>query len=235
MKPGEILSNSTRDRILGADVAESIQGHVGPNTKQVFETLTAVPFSQPRLKLSGYEFVMRDQFSNYYHKMRAVLFDGELYDIDQHIKPSMMMKHGGGHADYEDRAAKARLRITEGLLKEMRENGALALGRANMDILKGKQMTTSPIALETQDITHQSNVLEDALTKEDRLADAVKAAKLKAGETVHDGPVVPDGFVPLKAEKAPAGEKLGEVIAFPALTPKPKESKALGHEQPPSV
>lgn len=215
--------------MLGASVAHTIQGHVGPNTKQVFETLTGTPFSHAKLNLSGYEFLLRDQFGNYYHKMRAVLFDGELYDIDQHIKPSMMMKHGGGHADYEDRAAKQRLQITEGLLKELRELGALALGRANMLILKSRSGSTTPVAIETKDITHQANLLEDALTKEDRLADAVKAAKEKAGEKVQEGDVVPDGFAPLKAEKAPKGETLAEVVAFPVVdkpSPPPVSGKA---------
>lgn len=211
------LSGSAKTMLTNVDVAHSIQGHVGPNTKQVFETLTAVPFSHPKLKLAGYEFLLRDQFNNYYHKMRAVLFDGELYDIDHHIKPSMMMKHDGGHADFEDRAAKARLRITEGLLKELRELGALALGRANLEIIKARQMTSAPVAIETKDITHQANLLEDALTKEDRLADAVKAAKEKAGEKVQSEPAEPDGFKPLKAEKAPAGSKLGELVSFPGV------------------
>lgn len=211
------LSGTEKTMLTNVDVAHSIQGHVGPNTKQVFETLTGTPFSQPRLKLAGYEFLLRDQFGNYYHKMRAVLFDGELYDIDQHIKPSMMMKHGGGHADLEDRFAKARLRITEDLLKDLREVGAVALGRANMLILKGRAASNTPVAIETQDITHAANKLEDAITQEDRLADAVKAAKEKQGEKVADEPVQPDGFKPLKVQKAAKGQKLGEVVAFPVV------------------
>lgn len=209
------MKASERDMLVGHDVADSIQGHVGPNTKQVFETLTGTPFSQPRLKLAGYEFLMRDQFGNYYHKMRAVLFDGELYDIDQHIKPSMMMKHGGGHADFEDRFAKARLRITEDLLKELREIGALALGRANVEILRGRAASTNPIAIETKDITHQANVLEDQLAK------AVEAAKVAQGEKVQTEPVAPDGFTPLKVEKAAPGQKLAEVVAFPEIDKAP--------------
>lgn len=200
-----------RDLLLNTDVADSIQGHVGPNTKQVFETLTGVPFSQPKLNLAGYEFVMRDQFGNYYHKMRAVLFDGELYDTDTFIKPSMMTKHGGGWAHFEDRWAKQHLRITETLLKELREQGALALARANIEILKGRQNSTTPVAIETKDITHAANKLEDALTSEDRLADAVKAAKEAQGEVVKEE-TTPVGFAPV-AQKA-------DLIQFPDLTPK---------------
>lgn len=183
-----------RDLLLNTDVSDSIQGHVGPNTKQVFETLTAVPFKQPKLKLDGYEFVMRDQFGNYYHKMRAVLFDGELYDVDQFIKPSMMTKHGGGWAHFEDRWAKQHLKITEGLLCELRENGAMTMARTNIEILKGRQVSTAPVAIETTDITHAANKLEDSL------AEAVLAAKVAQGETVQ-AETTPDGFEPLNTKR----------------------------------
>lgn len=214
-----------KDLLLGIDTADSIQGHVGPNTKQVFETLTAVPFSQPRLKLAGYEFLLRDQFGNYYHKMRAVLFDGEMYDVDQFIKASMMMKAGGGHADLEDRQAKGRLKITEELLRELREQGAITFGRTNIEIIKARSLSQAPVAIETQDITHGANRLEDAIT----------AAKLAAGEKVQTEPQAPDGFTPLKAEKAPKGEKLAEVVQFPGapsnLTPAPLVAKTADADQ----
>lgn len=205
----------SKDLILNTDVADSIQGHVGPNTKQVFETLTAVPFSQPRLKLAGYEFLMRDQFGNYYHKMRAVLFDGEMYDVDHHIKPSMMMRHGGGKADFEDKVGKAHLKITESLLRELREQGALTFARTNLELLKARSASTAPVAIETQDITHQANVLEDA----------IRAQKVQAGETVHDEPVAPEGFEPIKPE--PPKVEYG----FPAivsLKPRAKHAAAKG-------
>lgn len=205
-----------RDLLLNHDTAETIQGHVGQRTKQVFDTLTAVPFSQPRLKLAGYEFLLRDQFGNHYHKMRAVLFDGELYDADQFIKPSMMMKRGGGHADLEDKAAKARLRITEALLKDLREEGALILARKNVEILRARSTSTSPVAIETKDISHQANLLEDAL----------RSARQSDGMPVHDAPTAPDGFQTV-AEKCADGSTLegprpGEVFATedaPDLTP----------------
>lgn len=181
------------DLLLNHDVADSIQGHVGQNTKQAFKTHTAVPFSLPRLKLSGYEFLLSDQFGNHYHKMRAVLFDGELYDVDQFIKPSMMIRHGGGFADFEDKQAKAHLRITEDLLRDLRDNAALIFARTNVDILKARSLSQAPVALETQDITHQAN----------RLEDAIRAAKLDAGEAVNDGEQTPDGFQPIKPENAP--------------------------------
>ena len=216
------------DLILNTPVEDTVQGHVGQNTKQRFDTLTAVPFSHPRLKLAGYEFLMRDQFGNYYHKMRAVLFDGELYDVDQYIKPSMMMKHGGGHADFEDRAAKQRLRITEDLLKELRENGALSFGRANVMIMQASRQALAPIALETKDITHAANLLEDKLTQEDRLADAVAAAKRTQGEAVPTGPVEAPDFVPIS--KAPYGsdlERSGNIIAFPSQAPATPAAKSV--------
>lgn len=208
-----------KDLILNTDVAHSIQGHVGPNTRQVFETLTAVPFSQPKLKLAGYEFLLRDQFGNHYHKMRAVLFDGEMYDVDQFIKPSRMMKHGGGHAHFEDQFAKAKLRITEGLLRDLREVGAVTFGRTNMELLKARALSSSPVAIETQDITHQANVLEDAIL----------AHKVAAGEAVPAEAAAPD-FKPLKPEKVPKGTKLAEVVAFP--TPAPVPSPGLTQEAP---
>lgn len=197
------------DLLLNVDPAESIQGHVGQNTKQVFSTLTAVPFSQVKLKLAGYEFLLRDQFGNHYHKLRAVLFDGEMYDVDQFIKPSMMMKTGGGHADFEDSQAKGKLRITEHLLCELRENAALVFARTNIELLKTRALSTSPVAIETHDITHQANLLEDALV----------SARRAAGDNVHTEPVAPDGFTPLKAEKAKGCDEIGQVIPFPALTP----------------
>jgi hypothetical protein len=199
------------DLLLEKDTGDSIQGHVGPNTPQVFETLRAVPFKQPRLKLDGFEFILRDQFGNYYHKMRAVLFDGEMYDVDQFIKPSMMTKHGGGWAHFEDKWAKQHLRITEGLLSELRERGAETLARTNLLILQGRQQSTNPVAIETHDITHQANVLED------KLADAVKEAKVAAGETVPEGAVTPDGFVPIKPD--PTDLALNNVLTFPLPEP----------------
>lgn len=197
-----------RDLLTNHDVAGTLQGHVGQNTKQVFETLTGTPFSQPKLKLAGYEFVLRDQFHNYYHKMRAVLFDGELYDVDQWIKPTMMMKSGGGHAAMDDFAARRRLKITEEMLMELREVGALALARMNIDILKGRQLSQAPVAIETKDITHQANKLEDALV----------AAKAAAGEPVKTEPTTAPEFKPVKAAKAPKGETLAKVVEFPGLT-----------------
>lgn len=215
------------DQLLNTEVATTLQGHVSQNTKQIFETLTGTPFSQPKLKLAGYEFVLRDQFHNYYHKMRAVLFDGEMYDVDQWIKPTMMMRTGGGHAAMDDWAARHKLRITEALLMEMRETGAVALARMNVDILRGRHTSTNPIAIETQDITYQSNKLEDALV----------AAKAAAGEPVKEGPQDAPEFTPLKAEKAAPGAKLegskvGEVVAS-VLTPPAPVPKTESHEQVP--
>jgi len=195
------------DLILNTDVGDSIQGHVGPNTKQVFETLQGTPFSQPKLKLSGYEFIMRDQFGNHYHKMRAVLFDGELYDVDQYIKPSMMMRHDGGFADFEDRYAKAKLRITEGLLRDLREQGAVTLGRTNLMIAREKKLTQAPVAIETQDLTHQAN----------RLEDVIRAARQADGQKVQDDPAAPEGFKPLKAVRAGAEQEADKVIQFPGV------------------
>lgn len=224
--------NPHHDLLLNTEVATSLQGHVGQNTKQVFETLTGTPFSQPKLKLAGYEFVLRDQFHNYYHKMRAVLFDGEMYDVDQWIKPSMMMKSGGGHAAMDDFAARRRLKITEAMLMELREVGAVAMARMNLEILKGRHTSTNPIAIETQDITHQANKLEDALV----------AAKAAAGEPVKEGPQDAPEFVPLKAAKAARGAKLegtkgAEVIQFPGIVPDltvmPEAPKTVAHEQVP--
>lgn len=222
-----------RDLILNTDVADTIQGHVGPSTKQVFQTLTAVPFSLPRLKLAGYEFVMRDQFGNYYHKMRAVLFDGELYDVDQFIKPSMMMKWGGGYADLADKVGKGKLKITEHLLQALRDNGAVTFARTNLDLLKARSLSTAPVAIETQDITHQANRLEDAL----------RAAKLERGERVLDEPTAPDGFQGVAAQRAaeskipqlplpmPDPPAPAEVIAFPSVVgmkPKSAAEKPAG-------
>lgn len=216
--------NPHHDLLLNTEVSTSLQGHVGQNTKQVFETLTGTPFSQPKLKLAGYEFVLRDQFHNYYHKMRAVLFDGEMYDVDQWIKPSMMMKSGGGHAAMDDFAARRRLKITEAMLMELREVAAVALARMNLEIIKGRHTSTNPIAIETQDITHQANKLEDALV----------AAKAAAGEPVKEGPQEAPEFKPLKAEKAPKGAILEKVVATVAdLTPPTPEPKTVGHEQIP--
>lgn len=160
-------------------IGTTIQGHVGPNTKQVFETLDGQPFAQPKLKLAGYEFIIRDQFGNLYHKMRAVLFDGDMYDVDQWIKPSMMIRTGGGSAYFDDHAARQKLRVKEALLRELREVGAVALARMNVQIIKGRHTSTNPIAIETQDLTHQANVLEDAIV----------AAKQASGDEVTDKPV----------------------------------------------
>lgn len=170
-----------RDLLLNTRVDEAIQGHVGQNTKQVFETLDGQPFAQPKLKLTGYEFIQHDQFQNHYHLMRAVLFDGEMYDVAQWIKPSLMMSHGGGRAAMDDWSARHKLRITESLLKELREVGAMALARMNIEILKGRQASTAPVGLETQDLTHQANVLEDAIV----------AAKTAQGETIPTDPLTP--------------------------------------------
>lgn len=195
-----------KDLLLGTDVGITLQGHVSQNIKQVFETLTAVPFYQPRLKLHGYEFLLKDQFENYYHKMRAVLFDGEMYDVDQAIKPSMMMSYTGAkRTDFDSRPDRSRLRITEDLMKELREIGAVAFGSMNLDIAKARSLSTSPVAIETRDITHQANVLEDA----------VRAARLKEGDRVIDEPTPPDDFKPVvKPKKAKKGSKLAQVVEF---------------------
>jgi hypothetical protein len=182
-----------KDLLLNTDTGESIQGHVGQNTTQIFFTLTAKPFSFPKLKLEGYEFLQKDQFGNHYFKMRALLCDGELYDCDQFIKPSMMMRTGGGHADFEDPWAKKKLRVTDDLFTELREQGKLILARTNLDILKARSLSTSPVALEPMDISKASTALEDA----------IKAAKVAAGETVEDEktppaePTVANGIDPL--------------------------------------
>jgi hypothetical protein len=74
------------------------------------------------------------------------------------------------------------------------------------------------VAIETKDITHQANVLEDALTS------AIETAKKAAGEEVAAETPAP-GFQPVKAQKAAAEQPLGEVIDFPALTPTPPPPK----------
>jgi hypothetical protein len=196
---------NNKDLILNTDPGDSIQGHVGPKTPQRFTTLQATPFSHAGLKLAGYEFLLRDQFGNHYHKMRAVLFDGEMYDVDQFIKPSMMMGTGGGHADLEDGTAKRKLRITEELLVKLRDNAAVTFGRTNIELMKARALSTSPVAIETQDITHPANVLEDAIV----------AAKLAAGEPLHKEPIEPPEFTP-KSVKVDSN-----VIPFPAPTKPP--------------
>lgn len=207
-----------RDILLNVDIADSVQGHVSPSIKQVFRTLTAVPFALPKLKLDGYEFLMVDQFGNHYHKMRAVLFDGEMYDVDQFIKPSRMMKHGGGHADFEDLAAKQRLTITEDLLRDLRDEAALTFARTNLDLLKARSTSQSPVAIETKDITHQANLLEDAI------AGSIEAAKRAGGEQVSPEPKEAPDFKPV-AKKAPPKAKLGELLPFPGLTATPAPPK----------
>lgn len=203
-----------RDLLLNTRVDEAIQGHVGQNTKQVFETLDGQPFAQPKLKLTGYEFIQRDQFQNHYHLMRAVLFDGEMYDVAQWIKPSLMMAHGGGRAAMDDWAARHKLRITESLLRELREIGAMALARMNIEILKGRQASTAPVGLETHDLTHQANVLEDAIV----------AAKAAQGETIPTEPLSPP---PLEAEKPATAKKAGKGATIPYDAPDPITLSAM--------
>ena len=203
-----------RDHLLNLDTGESIQGHVGDKTKQTFDLLMTNPFCNKKLKLDGFEFLMRDQFGNHYFKMRAVLFDGEMYDVDQYIKPSMMMKTGGGFADLEDKVAKTHLRITEHLLADLREHGAMTLARTNIQVMKAKAVSNAPIAIETKDITHQSNQLEQA----------IKVAKTLAGDIVKECST-PEGFVPLKATPPEA-----EIIPFPGLHPIGDTPKERSHE-----
>lgn len=207
----KIAANS-RDLILNTSVADSVQGHVSPSIKQVFRTLTAVPFKLVPLKLDGYEFLMVDQFGNHYHKMRAVLFDGELYDVDQYIKPSMMIADGGGFADFEDAQAKKMLKITEPLLERLRQQGALIFARTNLDLLKQRSTSQSPVAIETQDITHQANKLEDALTA------GIEAKKKALGESVATEPSTAPDFKPVKAQKAVLELADANIIPFPKGT-----------------
>lgn len=200
------------DLLLNTDIAESIQGHVSPSIKQVFRTLYAAPFSLEKLKIGGYEFLQVDQFGNHYHKMRAVLFDGEMYDSDQYIKPSMMMHHSGGHADYEDKVAKQKLRITESLLQALRQEGAVRLVRANLEIMKGKQAGNAPVAIETKDMNHQANVLEDSLTA------GIEAIKKANGEAVSPEPINNPVFDPIKGKATLPVEK---AITVPVVKPEP--------------
>lgn len=188
------------------DIGTTIQGHVGPNTKQIFKTLDGQPFSQPKLKLAGYEFIIQDQFGNLYHKMRAVLFDGDMHDVDQWIKPSMMIRTGGGSACFDDSAARRKLRVTESLLREMREVGAVALARMNVEIIKGRHASTNPIAIETQDLTHQANVLEDAIV----------AAKAAQGEAI---PTEPLAAPMADAETIDTAKVAGKGAKLDDLTP----------------
>lgn len=170
----------------------TIQGHVSQKVRQQLNVEWSVPFALPPLRLTGWCMIQVDQYNNRYHTMRAMLVDGELWDVTEFIKPSMMMQTGGGFADLEDSAAKGQLRVTEDLLREMRDRGALGLAKANLDILKARSVGSNPIALETRDVTGASALLDDAL----------RLARQENGDKVQDEPGAPDGF--LQVQKAPA-------------------------------
>lgn len=81
--------------IPGTDIdpTDILQGH---NCQlQKFMLLRKQKLLNPRDKRVCLEYLFTDQFGNYYLVYRAVLQDGETYDVGDWVKDSVLLQYGG--------------------------------------------------------------------------------------------------------------------------------------------
>tara|TARA_R110000822_G_scaffold47789_1_gene126558 strand:- start:179 stop:586 length:408 start_codon:yes stop_codon:yes gene_type:complete len=75
------------------DPTDVLQGHNGQ--VQRFSLLREQKLLNPRNKRVCREFLITDQFENIYLVYRAVLQDGETYDVGDWVKDSVLLHFGG--------------------------------------------------------------------------------------------------------------------------------------------
>ena len=125
-----------RNPDLSINPTDIIQGDVGaaPEHVQRFVCRAKREIRHPRLFIRCIEFIIQDQFGNWYLTHRATLSDGEDYDVAERVKPSVELAHGGFTDDLLDlfrERAFAAFDETEKRLAQVRsataEHGAIGL------------------------------------------------------------------------------------------------------------
>lgn len=201
--------DQAKNLILGE---ESIQGHVSQKIRQRFKLERTREIRSKRLKLDAVEFIVVDQFGNKYFLFRALLFDGEIYEVAQWFwegaRASDEVSTFGGNG------VRGRLvgefkrfrEVNDALMDFAREQAFLAFGRSNLAIAKAKSLSASPQAIEPKDITASIDRLTKAI---EAAGKAVQAEPSDAKKLLTEDPPAPN--------PAPVQQSVGEVIAFPGV------------------
>lgn len=101
----------------------TIEGHVGKTVPQVFQVRRTRTIEDRRLKLKAVEYLLEDQFKNLYLVYRSILSDGEVYDVADWVKPSLIASYGG---------------FNDALITHFMEKAFVALGRATLGLMREK-------------------------------------------------------------------------------------------------
>lgn len=85
------------------DPTAGAQGDVSQSITQLFTIRTAGVIRHPQSGRLIREWLFDDQFGNVYLAYRAVCVDGDEYDINDRLKPSIIAAHGGISGDLLDK------------------------------------------------------------------------------------------------------------------------------------
>lgn len=112
------------------------QGHVGQSVTQRFTLLRQVTVESKRLALQAEEFLYRDQFGNCYLTYRALLIDGELYDVTHYV--GKQLTHEGTIKPVREWKAFGGT-FNDAMIDASRERAFVGFGRVVLEIMKARQ------------------------------------------------------------------------------------------------
>jgi len=107
------------------DPSATVQGH--NCQQQVFSLKRSLLLRDPRNNRVCREFLMEDQFGNFYLVYRAILQDGETYDVSDWVKPSILAKYGG---------------FTDACLDDFRAKAFMVLDKTRDEIAKYRALAS---------------------------------------------------------------------------------------------
>lgn len=82
------------DDVKNSDPGENIRGTVGDAGEQTLETVRTIDLMGRGKRLMR-ERICRDNFGNEYLVYHAVLPDGEVYEVSDWVRPSVIVRYGG--------------------------------------------------------------------------------------------------------------------------------------------
>jgi hypothetical protein len=103
-----MVAHTTRRRLPSTELspADIVRGDVGKGIVQDFTMRYTQLVTDPKTKRSMREWHVTDQFLNDYLVFRAVLSDGDDWDLKQRLKPSELLRYGGFTDELMDAARK---------------------------------------------------------------------------------------------------------------------------------
>jgi hypothetical protein len=112
------------------------QGHVSQQIEQVFTRLRHGKVKCKRLQLEADEFLLRDQFGNCYITYRAMLLDGEMYDVAEYF--GKQLSHDKTIRTVREWKEIGPVLIDE-VMDSLRESAFVKYGRTVLSILRARQ------------------------------------------------------------------------------------------------